>query len=104
MEENALPSLCLSQKGNYVPLIQKVPKKFEIFPAPSARYEIFVFEKQSLILLKMLIFTGTLNLSRFRGNWHVMVSNEFHRVLNFKNSCGFSLSQSKVIDTCFCGN
>ena len=35
---------------------------------------------QSLILHKMLTFTGTLNLSRFRENWDVVVTNEFHRV------------------------
>ena len=54
----------------------------------------------------MLTFTGTLNLSRFRENWDVVVTNEFHRVeckkinfLNF-NSHIFRLSQSKVINTC----
>ena len=35
---------------------------------------------QSLILHKMLTFTGTLNLSRFRENWDVVATNEFHRV------------------------
>ena len=41
----------------------------------------------------MLTFTGTLNLSRFRGYWDVVVANEFYRVelkkinfLNFKLS------------------
>ena len=34
----------------------------------------------SLILHKMLTFTGTLNLSRFRENWDVVATNEFHRV------------------------
>ena len=32
---------------------------------------------QSLILHKMLTFTGTLNISRFRENWDVVVTNEF---------------------------
>ena len=31
-------------------------------------------------LHKMLTFTGTLNLSRFRKNWDVMVTNEILRV------------------------
>ena len=46
---------------------------------------------QSLILHKMLTFTGTLSLSRFKENWDVVVTNEFCRVwlkkcnfLNFK--------------------
>ena len=34
---------------------------------------------QSLILHKMLTLTGTLNLSRFRENWDVAATNEFHR-------------------------
>ena len=34
---------------------------------------------QSLILYKMLAFTGTINLSRFRGNWDVSVTNKFFR-------------------------
>ena len=36
---------------------------------------------QSLILHKMSKFTGTLNLSRFRKNWDVVVANECHKVL-----------------------
>ena len=46
---------------------------------------------QSLIIQKMLTFTGTLSLRRFRENWDVVVINEFDRVklkkfnfLNFK--------------------
>ena len=46
---------------------------------------------QSLIIQKMLTFTGTLSLQRFRENWDVVVINEFDRVklkkfnfLNFK--------------------
>ena len=35
---------------------------------------------QSLILHKMLTFTGTLSLSRFKENWDVVVTNEFCRV------------------------
>ena len=35
---------------------------------------------QSLILHKMLTFKGTLNLSRFRENWDVVVTTEFHSV------------------------
>ena len=35
---------------------------------------------QSLILHKMLKFTGILNLSRFRKTWDVVVTNEFHKV------------------------
>ena len=35
---------------------------------------------QSLILHKMLTFKGTLNLSRFRENWDVVVITEFHSV------------------------
>ena len=30
--------------------------------------------------IKMLKSTGTLNLSMFRKNWDVVVTNEFHRV------------------------
>ena len=44
---------------------------------------------QSLIINKMLIFPGTLNLSRFRENWDIVVTNEFHWVelkkFNFLN-------------------
>ena len=44
---------------------------------------------QSLIIHKMLIFPGTLNLSRFRENWDIVVTNEFHWVelkkFNFLN-------------------
>ena len=32
---------------------------------------------QSLILHKLLTFTGTLSLSRFRKNWDIVVTNEF---------------------------
>ena len=35
---------------------------------------------QSLILHKMLTFTGPLSLSRFGENWNVVVTNEFHRI------------------------
>ena len=35
---------------------------------------------QSLILQKELTFTGTLSLSRFRENWDVVVTDEFHRI------------------------
>ena len=34
---------------------------------------------QSLILLKMLTFTGPLNMCRFMENWDVVLTNEFHR-------------------------
>ena len=34
----------------------------------------------TLIQHKMLTFTGTLSLRRFRENWDVVVTSEFHRV------------------------
>ena len=37
----------------------------------------FAIRTQSLILHKMLTFTGTLNLIRFRENWDVVETNEF---------------------------
>ena len=45
---------------------------------------------QSLIVHKMVTFTGTLSLSTFRENWDVVVTNEFH------NSRIFRLSQFKM--------
>ena len=35
---------------------------------------------QSLILYKMLTFTGTLSLSRLWENWDVVIANEFQRI------------------------
>ena len=43
-------------------------------------FQTFFDRTQSLILHEMLAFTGTLNLSSFRENWDVLVTNEFHRV------------------------
>ena len=35
--------------------------------------------EMSLLLHKILAFTGTLSLNKFRENWDVMVTIEFHR-------------------------
>ena len=44
MEENGLAPL--SQNRNYVPPIQKISKKFEIFPAPSYKIRVYTIENK----------------------------------------------------------
>ena len=55
-------------------------KLLHIFNYSLSPIEYDILWTQSLILHKMLIFTGTLNLNRFKENCDAVATNEFRRV------------------------